>query len=74
MFSTKMFRLYYLHFVNVILYTITIVIINKYLNNYYLCYVICITFFMSNIKSAEQMENAFLYFDTLAFQNTQNAN
>ena len=30
--------------------------------------------FMSNIKSAGQMENGFLHFDTLAFQNTQNAN
>ena len=30
--------------------------------------------FMSNIKSAGRMENGFLHFDTLAFQNTQNAN
>ena len=30
--------------------------------------------FMSNIKIAGQMENGFLHFDTLAFQNTQNAN
>ena len=29
---------------------------------------------MSNNKSPEQMENGFLHFDTLAFQNTQNAN
>ena len=30
--------------------------------------------FMSNIKSAGQMENGFLHFDTLAFQNTENVN
>ena len=30
--------------------------------------------FMSNIKITGQMENGFLHFDTLAFQNTQNAN
>ena len=29
---------------------------------------------ISNIKSPGQMENGFLHFDTLAFQNTQNAN
>ena len=29
---------------------------------------------MSNNKSHGQMENGFLHFDTLAFQNTQNAN
>ena len=29
---------------------------------------------MSNIKSAGQMENAFLHFDTLAFENSENAN
>ena len=30
--------------------------------------------FMSNIKSGGQMENGFLHFDTLAFQNSQNVN
>ena len=29
---------------------------------------------MRNNKSSGQMENGFLHFDTLAFQNTQNAN
>ena len=29
---------------------------------------------MSNIKIGGQMENGFLHFDILAFQNTQNAN
>ena len=29
---------------------------------------------MRNNKSPGQMENGFLQFDTLAFQNTQNAN
>ena len=29
---------------------------------------------MNNNKSAGHMENGFLHFDTLAFQNTQNAN
>ena len=30
--------------------------------------------FMSNIKSSGHVENSFLHFDTLAFQNSQNAN